>query len=72
MEQISLEEKVNNTLKWLANQTARILVYHWDGEQKNKSLAKVYNQWYNLNTQFELFQRLNDLSGCVSHKSHCV
>ena len=37
-----------------------------------KNLAKVYNQWYNLNTQFEPVQRLNDLSGCVSHKSHCV
>lgn len=27
MEQISLEKKVNNTLKWLANQIACIQVY---------------------------------------------
>ena len=35
MEQISLENKVNNTLKWLANKIASIQVYHWD-EEYNK------------------------------------
>lgn len=50
MEQISLEEKVNNTLKWLANQTARILIYHWDGEQKKKSLDDA---WQKVQEQFK-------------------
>lgn len=36
MKQISLEEKVNNTLKWLANQIACIQVYHLDEEYKKK------------------------------------
>ena len=30
MKQTSLEKKVNNTLKWLANQIACIQTYHWD------------------------------------------
>lgn len=39
MEQISLEEKVNNTLKWLANQIACTQVYKkWDEEFKKESL----------------------------------
>lgn len=50
MEQTSLEEKVNNTLKWLANQTACILVYHWDGEQKKKSLDEA---WQKVQEQFK-------------------
>ena len=33
-----LEDKVNNTLKWLANKIACIQVYHWDEEYKKKSL----------------------------------
>ena len=33
-----LEDKVNNTLKWLANKIACIQVYHWDDEYKKKSL----------------------------------
>lgn len=36
MKQISLEDKVNNTLKWLANQIASIQVYHWDEEYKRR------------------------------------
>lgn len=50
MEQISLEDKVNNTLKWLANQTACILVYHWDEEQKKKSLDDA---WQKVQEQFK-------------------
>lgn len=50
MKQISLEEKVNNTLKWLANQIACIQVYHWDEEYKNKSLNDV---WQTVQRQFK-------------------
>ena len=50
MEQISLEEKVNNTLKWLANQIACIQVYHWDEEYKKKSLNDA---WQKAQEQFK-------------------
>lgn len=38
MKQISLEDKVSNTLKWFANQIAYIQVYHWSEEYKKESL----------------------------------
>lgn len=44
MEQISLEDKVSNTLKWLANQIACILVFHWDEEFKKKSLTDAWQR----------------------------
>ena len=50
MEQISLEYKVNNTLKWLANQIACIQVYHWDEEYKKKSLNDA---WQKVQEQFK-------------------
>lgn len=50
MKQISLEEKVNNTLKWLANQIACIQVYHWDEEYKKKSLNDA---WQKVQEQFK-------------------
>ena len=50
MEQILLEEKVNNTLKWLANQIAWIQVYHWDEEYKKKSLNDA---WQKAQEQFK-------------------
>lgn len=50
MKQILLEEKVNDTLKWLANQIACIQVYHWDEEYKNKSLNDV---WQTVQRQFK-------------------
>lgn len=50
MEQISLEEKVNNTLKWLANQIASIQVYHWDEEYKKKSFNDA---WQKVQKQFK-------------------
>ena len=50
MEQISLEEKVNNTLKWLANQIACIQVYHWDEEYKKKSFNDA---WQKVQGQFK-------------------
>ena len=50
MEQISLEEKVNNTLKWLANQIACIQVYHWNEEYKKKSLNDA---WQKAQEQFK-------------------
>lgn len=50
MKQISLEEKVNNTLKWLANQIASIQVYHWDEEFKKESLN---NAWQKVQEQFK-------------------
>ena len=41
MEQISIENKVNNTLKWLANQIACTQVYKkWDEEFKPESKAE--------------------------------
>ena len=50
MEQILLEEKVNNTLKWLANQIAWIQVYHWDEEYKKKSFNDA---WQKVQKQFK-------------------
>ena len=50
MKQISLEEKVNNTLKWLANQVASIQVYHWDEEFKKESLNDA---WQKVQKQFK-------------------
>lgn len=50
MKQISLEEKVNNTLKWLANQVASIQVYHWDEKYKKKSLNDA---WQKVQEQFK-------------------
>ena len=50
MKQISLEEKVNNTLKWLANKIACIQVYHWDEEYKKKSLNDA---WQKAQEQFK-------------------
>lgn len=50
MKQISLEEKVNNTLKWLANEIACIQVYHWDEEYKKKSLNDA---WQKVQEQFK-------------------
>ena len=50
MKQISLEEKVNNTLKWLANRIASIQVYHWDEEYKKESLNDA---WQKVQEQFK-------------------
>lgn len=50
MKQISLEDKVNNTLKWLANQIASIQVYHWDEEFKKESLNDA---WQKVQKQFK-------------------
>ena len=45
-----LEDKVNNTLKWLANKIACIQVYHWDDEYKKKSLNDA---WQKVQEQFK-------------------
>lgn len=45
-----LENKVNNTLKWLANQIACIQVYHWDEEYKKESLNDA---WQKVQEQFK-------------------
>lgn len=42
MEQISLEDKVNNTLKWLANQIVCIQVYNWNEEIKKKEFNDAW------------------------------
>ena len=47
---MTLEEKVNNTLKWLANKIACIQVYHWDDEYKKKSLNDA---WQKVQEQFK-------------------
>ena len=50
MKQISLEDKVNNTLKWLANRIACIQVYHWDEEYKKESFNDA---WQKVQEQFK-------------------
>lgn len=50
MKQISLEDKVSHTLKWLANQIACIQVYHWDEEFKKESLNDA---WQKVQEQFK-------------------
>lgn len=51
MEQILLEDKVNNTLKWLANQIACTQVYKkWDEEFKKESLNAA---WQKVQEQFK-------------------
>jgi hypothetical protein len=51
MEQISLEDKVNNTLKWLANQIACTQVYKkWNEEFKKESLDDA---WQKVQEQFK-------------------
>ena len=50
MKQISLEEKVNNTLKWLANEIACIQVYSWSEELKKQYL---HNAWLRVQNQFK-------------------
>ena len=50
MEQISLEDKVSNTLKWLTNQIACIQVYHWDEEYKKERLNYA---WKKVQEQFK-------------------
>ena len=63
MEQISLENKVNNTLKWLANQIACIQVYHWNEEYKKESLN---NAWQRVQEQFK-----KDIDWNVLTESQC-
>lgn len=63
MEQISLENKVNNTLKWFANQIACIQVYNWDKEYKEKSLN---NAWKKVQEQFK-----NDIDWDNLTESQC-
>jgi rRNA maturation endonuclease Nob1 len=50
MEQISLEQKVSNTLEWLANKIACIQVYHWNEEYKKESLNYA---WKKVQEQFK-------------------
>lgn len=45
-----LEDKVNNTLKWLANKIACIQVYHWNEEYKKESLNDA---WQKVQEQFK-------------------
>lgn len=50
MEQISLTEKVNNTLKQLANRIACIQVYGWDEDYKKESFNDA---WQKVQEQFK-------------------
>ena len=51
MKELSIEEKVNNTLKWLANQIACTQVYkNWDEEFKKESLNDA---WQKVQEQFK-------------------
>lgn len=47
---MTIEDKVNNTLKWLANEIACIQVYHWNEEFKKESLD---NAWQKVQKQFK-------------------
>ena len=69
MEQILLEEKVNNTLKWLANQIACIQVYHWDEEYKKKSLNDA---WQKVQKQFKKDINWNTLTESQCKALHFV
>lgn len=50
MEQISLENKVNYALTWLANKIACIQVYNWDKEFKKKEFNDA---WKKVQEQFK-------------------
>ena len=51
MKELSIEEKVNNTLKWLANRIACIQVYkNWDEEFKKERLNDA---WQKIQEQFK-------------------
>lgn len=50
MKKNSLEEKVNNTLKWLANQIACSQVYHWDEFSKKEN---INDAWQKVQEQFK-------------------
>ena len=50
MGQISLEDKVSNTLKWLANKIACIQTYHWNEEYKKERLNDA---WQKVQKQFK-------------------
>ena len=50
MKQFSLEDKVNNTLQWLANKIACVQVYNWDEVYKMKS---VNDAWQKVQEQFK-------------------
>ena len=67
IKQISLEEKVNNTLKWLANQIASIQVYHWDEEFKKESLNDA---WQKVQEQFKKDIDWNALTECQCKALH--
>ena len=67
MKQILLEEKINNTLKWLANEIACIQVYHWDDEFKKESLD---NAWQKVQEQFKKDINWNTLTESQCHALH--
>ena len=50
MEQISLEDKVNNTLKWLANNIAYAQIRNLNEKKKNKLIDDV---WRKVQEQFK-------------------
>lgn len=45
MEQISLENSINNALKWLANQVACTQVYNWSDKYKKESLNYAWQKF---------------------------
>ena len=47
---MTIEDKVNNTLKWLANEIACVQIYHWDEEYKKESLNDA---WQKVQKQFK-------------------
>ena len=50
MEQISLEDKVNNTLKWLANNIAFTQICNWNEKRKKKLIDDT---WQKVQEQFK-------------------
>lgn len=63
MEQISLENKVNNTLQWLANQIACIQLYNWNEEYKKKEFNDA---WKKVQEQFK-----KDINWSALTESQC-
>lgn len=50
MEQISLEDKVNNALRWLANNIAFTQICNWNEKRKNKLIDDT---WRKVQEQFK-------------------
>lgn len=69
MKQISLEEKVDNILKWLANQIACIQVYSWNEDFKKQGLNSA---WQEVQDQFKNIIDWNALTESQCRALHFI